>query len=232
MMALSAFGRQLELAHSYLRMDPEHDFELPVLTRGAAQAFLGDIEDALASSAAKIILPSVGTLAWEGEISFEPSKNLADPSPKLTEFLARYPDLDKERLLNLPVTQDSNLVTFFYQIHTGPFSGLELLERIVRIVLIARFPKVTALREAISRTAEDPIYRSEELAKLFDLMSLTVHDAICCKAGIMLETVGLFTGFPDLKFTADLGLQRFLESCHRSPGREPDPADSAFWLED
>jgi hypothetical protein len=181
-------------------------FNSEALGRDAAESMVVDITTTLcASPTSKVELPHVGTLLREKkEISFKPGGEWGENRTSALEkfFLDRVKQSNLwDNLTWAKVFQKKEL-----------FSGLDLIGRAASYYL--QFQNL-----------ESPEKDRDLQDSLVEVACWAVHDAICCGAGIELETVGIF--YQDLTFKPD---ELLIASIHSARPNSSGHIEPVKWL--
>lgn len=184
-MLLESFGEQLTIIRGFGIIDPER------LGRDMALSFVVETKTGLLlSDQSHVEIPHVGTLRRnEEKVSFEAAGLLKE------DAAATKRNLLLEGFLN---EQQTGTADFWRRVFEKP-SDLppDFEESLPGQDLLARLGS----QLIGSHMSADPKLSDISLDTLVEGMSLLVHDAICCGAGIELETLGTF--HPDFSFTPD-----------------------------
>ncbi len=205
-MLLESFDRQLNLVRGFGIVDPES------LGRKMAECLVVEVRVILTADEPKVCLPHVGLLSRDDEtVSFKPLDELENDARQRKLRLSDF-------MLNQIGAADAwGKFTWdtVFQKYSEPYAGMDLLARLGSQLL--RF-----------RMSKDPMLKEVPLHMLLEGMCLVVHDAICCGAGVVLETIGWFLPFPEISFRADDILLDTIRGMKASAGknrRVPDLSD-------
>ncbi len=187
------------------------------LGRKMAECFIVEVRVRLISSDdAKLEFPSVGILFREKKrVLFEPARDLPSHAKERRLLLEEF--LDKQ--IGVPDVSKQSSWRIVFQESPDPILGLDLLGRFGSDLL----------RFHIYKT-EDRLLKKLSLEKVFTGICYVVHDAICCGAGIKLETIGTVYPYPKLKFEEDKILTDRIRSV--SDSNRPNSGTSDFKVSD
>lgn len=193
-MLLGNFQSELDLQRELGRIDPDRS------GREMAQSLVIEVRVVLAShDPSSVNLPNVGELIRSGKnVRFDPSEvlkaDLLKQELKLERFL-------KEKL-GIPLLRDVEEFKDLrrFQNLPDPYLGLPMLEE-CGAELLRHFART------------DPRLEKVPWGAVLEALCFVIHDAICCGAGIELETVGTFQG---LTFDPDDILKSTIEHMRTS----------------
>jgi hypothetical protein len=221
---LASFGRQLAVARLFF---PNVDS----LGRTMAHSFVVSLRNELGARKGAV-LPFVGCLTWNevaDSVSFESDESLVQDALerglRLSDWIGEHDSL-------LSVDTATNAGFWFertvqeaFSEGSRPYPGQEFLARLGSLFIRARIDRDPNLAETLTWLDNEDQLRTGFLGPLTHGLCLGIHDAICCGAGIDIETVGEF------KFNRRQRLVRFSPGAGLIPSlraRKPRSSDDSL----